>query len=98
MNPRSGSHSVPQLQVQLGWSTKYGYQVLTGEGQLRCRDLLRQTCHAQDVHLLKGVVSKDPIYLPVSSPPALSLRDLVRRLKGRSAKLLLPEFPELKCR
>ena len=64
--PRSGSHSVHQLQVHLVWSTKYRYQVLTGKVQLRCRDLLRQTCNAQDVQILKDVVSKDPIHLHVS--------------------------------
>lgn len=48
-------------------STKYQYQVLPGEVQLRCRDLLRQTCNALDVRILKGVVSKDHIHLHVSS-------------------------------
>ena len=96
--PRSDSHSVHQLQVHLEWSTKYRYQVLTGEVQLRRRDLLRQTCNAQDGQILKGVVSKDHIHLHVSYPSALSMSDLVRRLKGRSAKLLLQEYPELKRR
>ena len=95
---RSGSQSVHQLQIHLVWSTKYCYQVLTGEVQLRCRDLLRKTCNAQDVQILKGVVSKDHIHLRVSYPPVLSISDLVRRLKGRSAKLLLQAFPELKRR
>ena len=95
---RSGSHSVYNLQVHLVWSTKYRYQVLTGDVQLRCRELLRQTCNVLDVQILKGVVSKDHIHLHVSYPPSLSLSDLVRRLKGRSAKLLLQEFSELKRR
>lgn len=46
---RTGSHSVHKLEVHLVWSTKYRYQVLTGDVQLRCRDLLRQTCNALDV-------------------------------------------------
>lgn len=96
--PRTGSHSVHKLQVHIVWSTKYRYQVLTGDVQLRCRDLLRQTCNVLDVQILKGVVSKDHIHLHVSYPPALSVSDLVRRLKGRSAKLLLQEFSELKRR
>ena len=50
------------------------------------------------MQILKGVVSKDRVHLPVSYPPVLSISDLVRRLKGRSAKLLLQEFPELKRR
>jgi putative transposase len=95
---RSGSHSVHKLEVHLVWSTKYRYQVLTGEVQVRCRDLLRQPCNALDGQILKGVVSKDQLHLPVSYPPSVSLSELMRRLKGRSAKLLLQEFPELKRR
>ena len=72
---RSGSHSVHNLQVHLVWCTKYRYQVLTGEVQLRCRDLLRQTCNALDVQILKGVVSKDHIHLHLSYPPSLALSD-----------------------
>jgi putative transposase len=86
------------LQVHLVWSTPYRYQVLTGEVQLRCRALLRQTCNALDVQMLKAVVSKDHIHLHVSYPPALSISDLARRLKGRRAKRLLQEFTELKRR
>lgn len=55
-------------------------------------------CNAQDVQILKGVVRKDHSHLRVSYRPMLRIGDLVRRLKGRSAKRLLQEFPELKCR
>ena len=80
------------------WITKYRYAVLQGEVQFRCRDLIRQTCNALDVQILKGVVSKDHIHLHLSYPPSLSVSDLVKRLKERSAKLLLAEYPELKRR
>jgi putative transposase len=95
---RSGTHSVHNLQVHLVWSTKYRYHVLTGDTQLRCRDLLRQTCNVLDVQVLKGVVSKDHVHLHLAYPPSLSVSDLVKRLKGRSAKLLLQAFAELRRR
>lgn len=95
-NLRKGSHSVFQLHVHLVWSTKYRYKVLQGDIQLRCRDLLRQSCDSLDVQILKGVVSKDHIHLHVSYSPKQSVSDLVRRLKGRSAKMLLDEFSELR--
>jgi putative transposase len=95
---RSSSHSVHQLQVHLVWVTKYRYHVLQGEVQLRCRELIRQTCNALDIQILKGVVSKDHIHLHVSYSPSLSVSDIAKRLKGRSAKLLLAEYPELKRR
>jgi putative transposase len=51
-----------------------------------------------DVQILKGVVSKDHVHLHLSYPPKVSVSDLVKRLKGRSARLMLDEFSELKRR
>lgn len=95
---RKGSHSVQQLHVHIVWGTKYQYKVLQGDIQLRCRDLIRQSCDVLDVQILKGVVSKDHIHLHLSYPAKLSVSDLVKRFKGRSAKMLLQEFTELRRR
>ena len=97
-NLRKGSHSVHQLHVHIGWSTKYRFGVLKGEIQIRCRDLLRQSCDSLDVQILKGVVSKDHVHLHLSYAPKISISDIVKRLKGRSARILLEEFGELSKR
>ena len=97
-NVRKGSHSIHQLHVHLVWSTKYRYEVLRGDIQLRCRDLIRQTCDSLDIQILKGVVSKDHVHLHLSYPPKLSISDILKRLKGRSAKIMLMEYSELKKR
>ena len=97
-NIRRGTHSVHQLHVHIVWSTKYRYCVLNGEVQIRCRDLIRQVCDSLDIRILKGVVSKDHIHLHISYPPKLSISDIVKRLKGRSARMLLDEFSELNRR
>ena len=97
-NVRKGNHSVHQLHVHLVWSTKYRYTVLTGDIQRRCRDLIRQTCDTLDIQILKGVVSKDHIHLHLSYPPKQSISEIIKRLKGRSAKMLLLEYTELKKR
>ena len=98
MESRKSSHSVHSLQVHLAWITKYRYHVLQGDVQLRCRDIIRQVCNSLDIQILKGVVSKDHIHLHLSYPPVLSISDIVKRLKGRSSRMLLQEFPELKRR
>ena len=95
---RKGSHSIHQLHAHLVWSTKYRYEVLRGDIQIRCRDLIRQTCDSLDIQILKGVVSKDHVHLHISYPPKLSISDILKRLKGRSAKMLLVEYSELKKR
>ena len=91
-NNRRCSHSVHQLHVQLVWSTKYRYAVLKGDIQIRCKDLIKQMCDTMDINVLKGVVSKDHIHLHLSYPPKLSVSDIVKRLKGRSARLMLDEY------
>lgn len=95
-NLRKGTHSVFQLHVHVVWSTKYRFSVLHGDIQLRCREIIRQTCDSLDVQILKGVVSRDHIHLHLSYPSKLSVSDLVKRLKGRSARLLLDEYSELR--
>ena len=97
-NIRKGSHSIHQLHVHLVWSTKYRYDVLRGGIQVRCRDLIRQTSDTLDIQILKGVVSKDHVHLHLSYAPKLSISEILKRLKGRSAKILLLEYSELKKR
>jgi putative transposase len=95
---RYATHSVYHLSVHLVWVTKYRYHVLSGDVQLRARELLRQICDANDVSILKGVVSRDHVHMHVSYPPRLAISEMVRKLKGRSGRKLLQEFPSLKKR
>ena len=59
------------------------------------RSLIRQTCQAYEVEILKGHVGKDHVHLLVSAPPTLAVSKLVQALKGRSSRKLQMEFPEL---
>ncbi|SER72697.1 Transposase IS200 like, partial [Azotobacter beijerinckii] len=54
------------------WVTKYRYKVLSGEVAERVRELVRQTCEAFEIRIVKGVVSKDHVHILVSSPPGLA--------------------------
>ena len=92
---RSVGHSVSWLTAHIVWVTKYRYKVLEGDIQKRCRELIKQICDAEDVRILKGVVSKDHIHIHVEYRPSLSISDLVKRLKGRTSRRLQEEYPEL---
>ena len=65
---------------------------------MRCRELILQICDAEDVRILKGVVSKDHIHMHVEYAPSTSLSNLVKRLKGRTSRILQQEFLHLKKR
>ena len=95
---RYGSHTVTRLTVHIVWVTKYRYKVLKGDIQKRCRTLLIQICDAEDVRILGGVVSKDHVHMHVEYPQSVSISEFVKRLKGRSTRLLQREYPELQKR
>ena len=95
---RKGTHTVYNLTVHLVFSTNYRYHVLKGEVQLRCRDPIRQICDGMDIQIVKGVVSRDHVHLHLSYPPRQGIREIVRRLKGRTSRRLMEEFPHLRKR
>jgi putative transposase len=92
---RYGSHSITRITAHLVWVTKYRYPVLKGDIQKRCRELIIQICDAEDVRILKGVVSKDHVHMHIEYPPSKAVSDLVKRFKGRTSRLLQQEFPAL---
>jgi putative transposase len=92
---RRGGHTVSWLSAHIVWVSKYRYAVLKGDVQLRCRDLIKQICDAEDVRILKGVISKDHVHIHIEYPPSRSISDLVKRLKGRTSRRLQEEFPAL---
>ena len=98
MNYRYGSHTVFKIEYHFVWVTKYRYKVLRGDVGQRVRELVRQTCEAFGIRILKGVVSADHVHILVSAPPDVAPSEIMHRIKGRSASKLFEEFPALKKR
>ncbi len=98
MEYRYGSHTVYKIQCHFVFVTKYRYQVLRGDIGLKVRELIRQTCQAFEIEILKGVISKDHVHLLVSAPPNMAPNEIMRRVKGCSSAKLFERFPDLKQR
>jgi putative transposase len=81
MDYRYGSHTVYQIEYHFVWVTKYRYKVLRGEVAERVRELVRQTCEAFEIRIVRGVVSKDHVPILVSAPPNLAPSEIMRRIK-----------------
>ena len=57
-----------------------------------------QICDAEDIRILKGVVSKDHVHMLIEYAPSKSVSDIIKKLKGRTSRRLQEEFPELRRR
>ncbi|MCF6181594.1 IS200/IS605 family transposase [Lutibacter sp.] len=95
---RRMGHTVSRLTVHIVWVTKYRFQVLKGDVQVRCRDIVKQICDSEDIHILSGVISKDHVHLHIEYRPSQKISDIVKRLKGRTSRRLQEEFPALNKR
>jgi putative transposase len=95
---REGAHTVYDIKVHLVWVTKYRHKVLRGEVAVRARDLIRQVCAARELKILKGHVGADHVHLMVSMPPSISVSQMMQYVKGKSSRVMLQEFAELRRR
>ena len=95
---RRSSHVQYDLQYHLVWTTKYRYKVLNGKIAERTRELIRQSCKSMDITIIKGAISKDHVHVLISCPPSISISKIVQQIKGKSSRVLLQEYKDLKRR
>jgi len=95
---RYGNHTISRLTAHIVWVTKYRYKVLEGEIQRRVRELIIQICDSEDIKVLGGVVSKDHIHLHMEYPPKISISDFIKKVKGRTSRIIQKEYPTLSKR
>lgn len=95
---RTSAHAIYDIKYHLVWITKYRYKVLRGRVAERARDLIRQTCEARGITIIRGAVSPDHVHMLVSAPPSLAPAKIVQYIKGRSSRRLQDEFTELRKR
>ena len=98
MKYRYGSHTVYKIQYHFVFVTKYRYKVLKGDVGYKVRELIRQTCEAFEIEIIKGVVSGEHVHIFVSAPPNMAPSEIMRRIKGRSTRKLFEIYPELRKR
>lgn len=93
---RRGSHTVYDLKYHIVWGTKYRKPVLKGKLGFRVRDLIREICDTNNIQIIRGHISTDHIHMFISMPPQISVSKIVQLLKGKTARKVLQDFPELK--
>ena len=86
------------LTAYIVWVNKYRYPVLNGDIKIRCSSILKQISEAEDVQILKGVASKDQIFMHIDYRPSQDINSNVKLMKGRTSRKLQIEFPDLKKR
>lgn len=91
-------HTVYNLGYHIIWCPKYRRKVLTGDIEVRLKELLREKSIAIDCFIEKMEVMPDHVHLFVKPKPIHAPHWIVGQLKGYTSKILRAEFPKLKSR
>ena len=97
-NYKKGSHTGWDCKYHLVWTTKYRYQVLSGDVGNRCRELLREIAISKEMTIYAGSIDRDHVHMLIGIPPNLSVSKAVQFLKGKSSHKLLSEYQQLRKR
>lgn len=92
----SGSTCVYNIGYHLVWATKYRKQVIIGEVETRLKTLFREFESKHDFEIKEMEVMPDHCHLFISCHPKHAPSDIVKILKGSSARKLFMDFPHLK--
>ena len=88
--------SVYQTAYHLVWRPVYRRSILAEPVKTTLENLFYTIAHEHDMEILAVDVQPDHIHLFVSFPPALSISNAVKLLKGISARQLRLMFPDLR--
>ena len=85
-------------QLSLTPYTKYRRPVLVNDVDIGLKEIIHQTVTELQSEVIELEVMPDHVHLLCEVDPQFGIHRLVKRLKGRSSRLLRQEFPSLKSR
>ena len=92
MNPIHGRGYVYAIQYHIVWCTKYRRKVLNNEIENRLHEILYKIAEDNHFEIQEMNGEADHIHLLVSCSPQNYIPDMMKALKGVSARLLMKEF------
>lgn len=93
---KRGRGYVYSIQYHVVWCVKYRHKVLVGDIDTRLKEILHQIAEEHGFAIVQMESDSDHIHLLIDCTPQHSILNMIKALKGVSARLLFKEFPQLK--
>ncbi len=95
---RSNANVTFRCAYHVVWCPKYRRGVLTGDVEMRLKELIREAVANKGAWLIEMETMPDHVQLLVEVDPQLGIHRLVKAVKGHTSRLLRKEFPSLRSR
>ncbi len=92
---RHKNTSVSLVNYHFVWIVRRRRRVLTGSIKQRLDILIHDAVRELDCEVLNLAIEPEHVHLFINCPPDVAPSELMHRIKGRTARILRKEFPEL---
>ena len=92
MKVTHGRGYVYSIQYHIVWCVKYRHLILTNEVEKRLFEILYKITEDNKFQILECNGNKDHIHLLINCSPQHYIPDMIKALKGVSARLLMKEY------
>ena len=95
MQYKSSHNIVYSCKYHIGWCPKYRRRVLVDSVAVRLKELISSMSQEFQVELIDLEVMPDHVHLLVDVDPQFGVHNFIKRIKGRTSRILRQEFPHL---
>lgn len=92
MEIKTGRGYVYSIQYHIVWCVKYRHKILTSKIENRLIELLKQIANDNNFTILEVNSDLEHIHLLIDCTPQHYIPDMIKALKGVSARLLMKEY------
>jgi putative transposase len=95
---RKNSNICYSCKYHIIWCPKYRRKVLNENIAKRLKEIIQDVVDDCDSEIIEMEIMEDHVHLLLECDPQFGVHKLIKRIKGKSSKLLREEFSELKSR
>ena len=95
MKYKSNHNIVYSCKYHVVWCPKYRRKVLVDTVAVRLKELISSMSQEFQVELIDLEVMPDHVHLLVDVDPQFGVHNFIKRIKGRTSRILRQEFPHL---
>ncbi len=98
MKYKSNNNVVYSCKYHIIWCPKYRRKVLVGDVEIRLKELIQQIASELKVEIIEVETDKDHVHVLAEVDPQFGVNTFIRKLKGKTSRVLRDEFPHLRKR
>lgn len=95
MEYKSNNNVVYSCKYHVVWCPKYRRKVLLNGIDDRLKELIEEICTESDIQIIEMEIMPDHVHLLIEVDPQYGIHRAVKKIKGRTSRILRQEFPIL---